>query len=150
MKEIVTSYLNRSVNWEELGYTRIRICRWLVHDSQVDKYDKCLMELYPTEDMIRNFDQFETRDDWIEAYTSKILGELDPQEFYDTLPDKCVLMCHEKTEKDGSVECHRRIVADWLYEHCGVEVLEWLPSEQRAKLDQSKKQEKFLNSELEF
>ena len=150
MKEIVTSYLNRNAEWEELGYTRIRICRWLVHDSQSQKYDKVLMNLYPSEDMLRNFDQFETRDDWVKAYTREILDKLDPQEFYKALPDKCVLMCHEKSENDGSVNCHRRIVADWLNEHCGVEVIEWLPPEQQAKLDQSKKQEQFLNSELEF
>ena len=150
MKEIVTSYLNRRVEWEELGFTRIRICRWLVHDSQVDKYDKYAMELYPTEDMIRNFDQFETRDDWVEAYTKEILGKLDPQKFYDSLPDKCVLMCHEKTEKDGSVNCHRRIVADWLFLHLDVQVLEWLPSEIREELDGAKRQAEFLNSELEF
>lgn len=150
MKEIVTSYLNRRVEWEELGFTRIRICRWLVHDSQRDKYDTSLMELYPTEDMIRNPDQFETRDDWVEAYTKEILGKIDPQEFYDSLPDKCVLMCHEKTEKDGSVHCHRRIVADWLFLHLNVQVLEWLPSELRGKLDSAKRQTDFLNSELEF
>lgn len=150
MKEIVTSYLNRRVDWQELGYTRIRICRWVVHESQRERYDCACSELYPTEDMIRNFDQFETREDWVEAYTGEILGKLDPQEFYDSLPDKCVLMCHEKTEDDGTVLCHRRLVADWLLENCLVEVPEWLPPEQIEKIEAKKRKDELTNSLLEF
>jgi hypothetical protein len=148
MKQIVTSYLNRRNDWE--GFTRFRICRWLVHDSQVDRYDQAIKELYPTAEMIREFDQFETREDWIEAYTTEILGKLDPQEFYDALPEKSVLMCHEKTEDDGTVLCHRRIVADWLQEHCGVEVPEWLPPEQIERIEKIKAKDEQINTLLDF
>ena len=151
MKEIFTSYLNRrGINWTEEGFTRIRICRWVVHESQHERYDIKLEELYPTEDMIRNFDQFETREDWVTAYNAEILDQIDPQELYDALPDKCVLFCHEKTEDDGSVLCHRRLVADWLLEHCLVEVPEWLPPEKIEELETAARREAQLDTLLDF
>jgi len=151
MKEIYTSYLNRrGINWTEEGFTRIRICRWVVHESQHERYDIKLEELFPTEDMIKNFDQFETREDWVTAYNTEILDKIDPEEFYDALPEKCVLMCHEKTEDDGSVLCHRRLVADWLLENCLVEVPEWLPPEQVEKLEAEARREAHLDTLLDF
>ena len=151
MKEIYTSYLNRRhANWAEEGFTRIRVCRWVVHESQHERYDCKCEEMFPTEDMIKNFDQFETREDWIEAYNGEILDKVDPQEFYDSLPDKCVLLCHEKPEPNGEVLCHRRLIADWLLEHCLVEVPEWIPLEEREKIEAEKRKEEHINSLLEF
>lgn len=151
MKDVVTSYLNRRVDWQELGYTRIRICRWVVHESQRERYDTTLPELYPTEEMIRNFDElYETREDWILDYKAKILDKLDPQEFYDSLPDKCVLMCHEKSDDEGDVECHRIIVSGWLEHNLGVKVPEWLTPEQLEQKETKKRLEDHIDSLLDF
>ena len=150
MKSITTSYLNRRVNWREQGYTRARICRWVVHQSQHERYDLAYPELYPPEHMIKNFSQFTTTQEWEAAYTTEVLDKLNPHKFYDAMPDKCVLMCHEKSETDGSVICHRRLVAQWLMTNCDVVVPEWLPPDQLAEIELANKKAEHTTTLLDF
>ncbi len=134
MKEIYTSYLNSPAHWESMGFTRVRVCRW-VHKGQEARYDRECASLYPTAKQLADAKHLTNREEWVEIYTDEILGSIDPQELYDSLPDKCVLMCHEKTEDDGTVLCHRRIVADWLESQLGIEVPEWVPPEQKQRIE---------------
>ena len=69
---------------------------------------------------------------------------------YDSLPDKCVLLCHEKPEADGSVVCHRRLVAEWLMKHCNVDIPEWLPPDEREDVEQQQRKQQMLDSLTEF
>jgi hypothetical protein len=53
----------------------------------------------------------------------KILDRLNPRQIYEDLGPEAVLLCWEPP----GVFCHRRLVAEWLEKHLGVEVTE-LPS----------------------
>jgi hypothetical protein len=49
-----------------------------------------------------------------------ILDKLDPRQVYDDLGEDAILLCWEAP----GVFCHRRLVAEWLEEHLGIEVPE--------------------------
>ena len=53
------------------------------------------------------------------SYYEQVLRKLDAQKVYDDLKDK-TLLCWEKSGKF----CHRRIVAEWIYNEIGVIVEE--------------------------
>jgi hypothetical protein len=50
----------------------------------------------------------------------KILNNLDPQKVFDDLGEDAILLCWEASGKF----CHRRLVAEWLEKHLGVNVPE--------------------------
>ncbi|MDD2904187.1 MAG: hypothetical protein PHU44_17305 [Syntrophales bacterium] len=54
-----------------------------------------------------------------EAY-QKILERLDPRQVYEDLGPDAILLCWEQPGEF----CHRRLVAEWLEKHLGVEVPE--------------------------
>jgi hypothetical protein len=56
-----------------------------------------------------------------DAHFAEILANLDPVEVYQTLGENAVLLCWEKP---GDA-CHRRLVAEWLERHLGIEVPEF-------------------------
>lgn len=62
-----------------------------------------------------------------EAY-QKILDGLDPQEVFEDLGEDAILLCWEAP----GAFCHRRLVAEWLEEKLGVQVLE-LPQNDNPK-----------------
>jgi uncharacterized protein (DUF488 family) len=53
------------------------------------------------------------------AYCEQVLSKLDPNQIYNELCNK-VLLCYEGKDKF----CHRRIVADWIYNNLGFKVAE--------------------------
>lgn len=57
---------------------------------------------------------------YIGEYYSRILAKRSPEQIADLLRGR-VMCCYEKP----NVFCHRRIVAEWLKEKTGEEVLEW-------------------------
>jgi hypothetical protein len=56
-----------------------------------------------------------------DAHFAEILAKLDPTEVYQTLGENAVLLCWEKP---GDA-CHRRLVAEWIERHLGIEVPEF-------------------------
>jgi hypothetical protein len=54
------------------------------------------------------------------VHFDKILDGLDPRKVLSELPDGAVLLCWERPFDC----CHRRRVAEWLEEACGIEVTE--------------------------
>jgi hypothetical protein len=149
MKTIYTSYLNKSAPWKQLGLVRVRVCRW-IHNGQQERYDIVLPELYPTATQITQFGQFKTTEEWAKSYRSEILDGLNPQHTIDKLPDKCVLMCHEKSDPTGDVQCHRRLVAEWLEQGTGIHIPEWLSPDQFEKMQHDNIKHKQLTKLLQF
>ncbi len=58
--------------------------------------------------------------EYTEQYYKEVLNNLDARQIYEELGEDAVLLCWEKS---GSF-CHRHLVADWLRNKLGVEVLE--------------------------
>ena len=52
---------------------------------------------------------------------AELLTHLDPADIYLTLGENAVLLCREKP----GVSCHRRLVAEWIELHLGVEIPEF-------------------------
>lgn len=86
---------------------------------------KLYRALAPTRDMLKMP---------IETYRPKffndILGKLDPDQVLKDLEAKsedglAVLLCFEKPPFTDINFCHRHMVADWLKDMRGIEVLEW-------------------------
>lgn len=135
MAEILTSYLNAPVPWIDLNVVRARVCLW-VHQGQADRFDISYPELFPTKQQLKDAYHKTDVPRWESTYRREILSKIDPHLFVDNLPEKVVLLCHEKCASDGHVVCHRRIVAGWIEEETGIVVPEWLPPDKRAKVNQ--------------
>jgi hypothetical protein len=52
---------------------------------------------------------------------AELLAQLDPAQIFLTLGENAVLLCWEKP----GVACHRRLVAEWIEQHLGVEIPEY-------------------------
>ncbi len=70
--------------------------------------------LAPREDMLHM-----EEGDYRREYQA-ILDKLDPRQVYEDLGPNAILLCWEQP----GAFCHRRLVAEWLEEHLGVEVPE--------------------------
>ncbi|PKO02891.1 MAG: hypothetical protein CVU43_05585 [Chloroflexi bacterium HGW-Chloroflexi-5] len=57
---------------------------------------------------------------YLEIYHEDILDKLDPETVYSDLGDNAIILCWEKPGK----LCHRRLIADWLYDHLRIRVNE--------------------------
>lgn len=80
---------------------------------------ECYPDLYPCWPFLSKY--FEDGD-WLaytEAYQLQVLNKLDPQKVLSDLRGK-VLLCWEGPEKN----CHRHLVAEWIFEHTGYKVEE--------------------------
>lgn len=142
MKTIYTSYLNQRHNWSGDGITRIRVCRW-VHKGQEARYDTTLPKLYPTAELLELEAPWE---EWAERYRNDVLSKLDPLEVYNSLPNKCVLLCHERLTQEDQT-CHRRLIAQWFKENGLIDdVPEWLTEKEINHLNN----QKMVDSLLEF
>jgi hypothetical protein len=75
--------------------------------------------LYPKKDFLFKYFRDHDEESYTKSYYLRVLSVLDPQEVYDDLKD-CVLLCYEKSGKF----CHRRLVADWIYNEIGIYVPE--------------------------
>jgi deoxycytidylate deaminase len=61
-----------------------------------------------------------THDEYERRYRTEVLGVLDPAAVRRDLGDDAVLLCWERP----GAPCHRRIVAAWIEETLGIEVVE--------------------------
>lgn len=57
---------------------------------------------------------------YIEIYHEDILDKLDPETVYSDLGENAIILCWEKPGKP----CHRRLIADWLYDHLRIRINE--------------------------
>ena len=57
---------------------------------------------------------------YMEIYHEDILDKLDPETVYSDLGDNAIILCWEKPGK----LCHRKLIADWLYDHLRIRVNE--------------------------
>lgn len=76
-------------------------------------------QLFPKRSFL--FQYFNDKDEnaYTKAYYDQVLLKLYPNQVYNDLQNK-VLLCYEKS---GSF-CHRRLVADWIFNTIGIEVKE--------------------------
>ena len=58
--------------------------------------------------------------EFADAYRSRVLNNLNAEEVFRMLGNDAVLLCFEPF----NVQCHRRLVAEWLEEKLGIEVPE--------------------------
>jgi len=61
-------------------------------------------------------------------YREKVLSKLNPKKIYDMF-QRNILLCWESPGEF----CHRRIVAQWIFENLGIEIEEWKPGEDDPK-----------------
>ncbi len=80
-----------------------------------DDADARMRELAPTWSMLSL-----SRSDYERQFQS-ILSKLDPDDILRRLPKGAVMLCWEYPGRF----CHRRIVAEWLEQRCGIEVPEY-------------------------
>jgi len=57
---------------------------------------------------------------YVEIYREDILDKLDPEKVYNDLGENAVILCWEKPGRF----CHRRLIADWLYDRLQIRVNE--------------------------
>lgn len=65
-----------------------------------------------------------TKEQYEKLYRENTLSKQDPKRIYEMFKHN-VLLCWESPGKF----CHRRIVAKWIEENLGIEVLEWNPQD---------------------
>lgn len=74
------------------------------------------------------------REEYTRRYRREVLAKLDPWQVYQDLGPDAILLCWEAPGEF----CHRRLVAEWLEEHLGIQVPEMTgaphePQQQGAK-----------------
>lgn len=89
-----------------LGYTAVSIARRSPGYHRGTQY----LALAPTSEMLSL-----TTPEYVQRFDT-ILDQLDPQEVFDTLGDRSILLCWESP----GVFCHRRRVAQWLEDSLGL------------------------------
>ena len=84
-------------------------------------------------------------------YTDIYIGlleqrKLTPERILDMLPEDCYLLCYEKPNEF----CHRRLLANYIYEGTGVMFPEWVSEKQSRKIEQQAVQQVIVDSVLAF
>lgn len=77
-------------------------------------------KLAPSYDISSEYKRTGDRERYTERYTNEVLSKLDPQTVYDELGPDAVLLCHE----NGSIFCHRHLVARWLNKNLNLNIEE--------------------------
>lgn len=100
-------------------------------------------KLFPTWEMIKMEDEQE----YEATYRKSVLSKLDAREVYEELGENAILLCHEKYAdiESGKTFCHRTMVAKWLQEELGVEVVELkdVKEEMKQELKKAKELEQY-------
>jgi uncharacterized protein YeaO (DUF488 family) len=119
--KIYTSYFAQAKKLTNLGIRPIGIARWAPRwAAGITSYK----HLAPTPDMLKDA-TCPTYRQYVEMF-DKILDNLDPENVLKDLEalsggDDIALLCYEKV---GDF-CHRHLVAKWLSDRLGIEVVEW-------------------------
>ncbi len=77
-------------------------------------------KLAPTWSILNEYKKTKNKERYIKRFKKEILSKLDPNEVFNSLGNKAVLLCWEKSGKF----CHRRIVAEWLEDNLNIKVPE--------------------------
>ncbi len=78
-------------------------------------------KLCPGWSLVKDYKQHKiSRQNYIEIYQEDILDKLDPEKVYQDLRDDAVILCWEKP----GAFCHRRLIAEWIYDHLQIKVNE--------------------------
>jgi hypothetical protein len=107
-----TSYFNHP-GLDPTDPRLVSIARWAPKGF---KHVRHYQKLAPWKDM-----KGLTEDDFRYIYQDAILDVLDPQKVFEELGPDAILLCWEKPGEF----CHRRMVAEWLEVHLGIEVSEY-------------------------
>lgn len=118
--KIYTSYFAKLKNIPE-GIVKISICGKAPDWYTGLQYKK----VAPKYGFFMEWKQNHDNNFYIEHFNKEVLDVLDPQEVYNSLEKlsegkDCVLICYEKP---GDF-CHRHLVADWLSDKLGIDVVE--------------------------
>ena len=77
--------------------------------------------LCPGWSLVKNFKQDKiSQCNYIEIYQRDVLDKLDPGKVFQALGENAVILCWERPKKF----CHRRLIADWFYDHLQIKVNE--------------------------
>ena len=78
-------------------------------------------KLCPGWSLVKDYKQHKiSRQNYIEIYQEDILDKLDPEKVYQDLREDAVILCWEKP----GAFCHRRLIADWIYDQLQIKVNE--------------------------
>ena len=75
--------------------------------------------LFPKWGFLKQYKGDHNVESYVESYYDQVLKPLDPQQVYNDI-GKFTLLCWEPPGEF----CHRRIVAEWIMFHLGIEVIE--------------------------
>lgn len=77
--------------------------------------------LFPGWHLVKAYKQHKISwQNYVEIYQEDILDKLDPEKVYSDLGEDAVILCWEKP----GMLCHRRLIADWFYDHLQIKVNE--------------------------
>lgn len=129
MKYIYTSNYARQANNPLAIGISLTVPEWYTGDRRLD--------LAPTSDMVfslkrdrRGYNQRKYVRDYIDVLHER---NIKPQELIDSLPDGSILLCYESPDDF----CHRHLLANWVEEHTGFQILEWQNEDERLKENQN-------------
>ena len=118
--KIYTSYFGNSRKLQQAGIKVVGISlyppRWFNGIS--------LKQVAPTKSIL--FANGQTQEEYTRRYRSEVLSQQDMKQFLKTVEQASggqdvALCCYEKPEDF----CHRHILADWIKEKLGIEILEY-------------------------
>jgi hypothetical protein len=138
MKKIYTSNFARNGNNPNAIAISSSVPEWFE--------GKRFLHLAPLYDMVgkikrkdNNYDQRKYTRDYLDLLKNR---KIDPKWLLHHLPDGAILLCYEAPNEF----CHRRILAEWIERHTGVEIPEW---KNEKELEQEKQSE-MVDSILDF
>lgn len=118
---VLTGYFAQAKKYKEKNLTLVNIA--LVKPEWFKESTEAYPDLYPTREMLYEFNYSGNIDNYINSY-SEILSKLNPEKVYRDLNNK-IILCYEKPTDF----CHRHLVAIWLNQN-GFECREFNVSNQ--------------------
>lgn len=103
---VLTGYYAQAKKYKEKNLTLVNIA--LVKPEWFKEFIENYPDLYPTREMLNDFNYSGDKDRYIQSY-SEILNNLNPEKVYNDLNNK-IILCYEKSTDF----CHRHLVSIWL------------------------------------
>lgn len=103
---VLTGYFAQAKKYKEKNLTLVNIS--LVKPEWFKESIENYPDLYPTREMLQEFDYSGNVNNYIKSY-SEILSKLNPEKVYRDLDNK-IILCYEKPTDF----CHRHLIAIWL------------------------------------
>lgn len=145
MKRLYTSYFNRKGRDPNAVVISCTFPNWLPSSEFLGTVREDLAPLWPMVEAAN--DGVITSEEYSALYI-ELLQErgLTAQTIVDSLEDGSILICYEKIGKP----CHRRTLANWIYDEIGFEIPEWLTEEEQKEYETKRKKEQLVDSLVEF